>query len=345
VACSRPWAPPPGAQMPAGPQKPRSREHALPRGALALALRRALRHVVYLADRSVDLGVSCFHVGMKILGPLLICLALSLLSFVTYTFFTYALPLMEAEGISTAERSGLTCLGLFLLGNTLYNYGRSVLTDPGLPPEFESARAELELQAQELGTPKPRQCGRCSRLKPPRCHHCSVCGRCVLKMDHHCPWINNCVGFRNYRYFCLFLLFLSASCCFILLVFARSFTEIVYFQLMRRRGDRSARQCIMTSFMVCCSILLALCILGGFHVYLVLSNQTTIEFQTNMLRRREARKNGEYFRNPYDLGRTRNFQQVFGPSRACRFKWLLSWLAPPPLGDGLQFPSLRRLGV
>jgi len=317
VACSRPWAPPPGAQMPAGPQKPRSREHALPRGALALALRRALRHVVYLADRSVDLGVSCFHVGMKILGPLLICLALSLLSFVTYTFFTYALPLMEAEGISTAERSGLTCLGLFLLGNTLYNYGRSVLTDPGLPPEFESARAELELQAQELGTPKPRQCGRCSRLKPPRCHHCSVCGRCVLKMDHHCPFVNTCIGLHNYRYFLMFVLEEALGCLFPLV----ALTPQLRVLLVRREMEvcRGVHVIVawLGSLVVCCSLLQ----LFLFHMHILLRNETTLE---NM--KRCSANSDAHLEDVLE-----NYALVCGeppPRHRARVERVLRWVAP-----------------
>mmetsp|Transcript_94023 Transcript_94023/g.244890 ORF Transcript_94023/g.244890 Transcript_94023/m.244890 type:complete len:279 (-) Transcript_94023:46-882(-) len=278
---------------------------------------------------------------MKVLGPIFGCVALSLMGFATYTFFVHALPLMEA---GLAEKVGLSVVGVFLLGNTLYNYGNSICRDAGCPPEFERVRDEMQLEAEELGSAPPRKCNQCQRLKPARAHHCSICRRCVLKMDHHCPWINNCVGHGNYRYFCLFMLFLWLSCLFVISTFLYAFSPLI-FHLGRRIGTREARQCITTTFMLCCSILVALLILGGFHMFLVLSNQSTIEFQTNVMHRKEARKNGEFFRNPYDLGRSRNFQQVFGPNAFWRFLWLFPYLNEPPTGHGLQFPSLSRLRV
>lgn len=315
------------------------REHAAPKsGVLAVAFRRALRDLIRMVDHGIDASARIFHVAMKILGPVLICVAHGLIGFVVYTYFVHALPFIDGGGL--VGQCSLTALGLFLVSNTLYNYWHAICLDAGLPPEYK----EVAHLADESDLPKPRQCLRCSRVKPARAHHCSVCGRCILKMDHHCPWINNCVGFGNYRYFCLFMLFLVLSCCFIVVVFLSNFQDII-FPYRRRRGMREFRQSIMTSFMICCSILIALCILGGFHIWLVLTNQTTIEFQTNILRRKEARKNGEYFRNPYDLGRTRNFQQVFGPNPFCRLRWLMPYVAQRPSGDGIDFPSLRPRGL
>mmetsp|Transcript_35691 Transcript_35691/g.78166 ORF Transcript_35691/g.78166 Transcript_35691/m.78166 type:complete len:381 (+) Transcript_35691:343-1485(+) len=310
--------------------------------------RRVFRDVSRMADKGIDVALVGFSVVMKILGPCLICTALGLICFVTYTYFVYALPeLGNTAGF--AGQTVVTAVGLFLVSNTLYNYGKSIFTDPGLPPEYEKAMEmhslEVEERAERADKKKPRQCNTCKRAKPPRCHHCSVCRRCVLKMDHHCPWINNCVGHHNYRYFCLFMLFLAMSCAFAAAVFFEPFRDNFFHVRGRKRMSRNARQCIMTSFMICVSILISLSCLGGFHVYLVLTNQTTIEFQTNLHRRRQARKNGEYYRNPYDLGRTRNFLQVFGPNPFCRWRWLLSWLSMPPSGDGLTYPSLTRIDV
>lgn len=330
-----------------------------PRGKKGGALRcracgcggRAARETLRMMDRYFDLAVRIFQGIMKVLGICLMCVALGLVSFVTYTFFTYVLPMMsEYSGPEpmvplSVSKPSITVTGLFLLFNMLYNYLKAYLTDAGTPPDWDAAIHVRSPEAEELGSPPPRQCSKCSRLKPMRTHHCSVCNKCVKKMDHHCPWVNNCVGFGNYRYFCLFLLYLAMSCIFAIVVFFKPFSDNMFYR--RRPGgvrpSRDSRQAIMTSFMISCSVLVALCILGGFHVYLVLTNQTTIEFQTNLMRRRESRKNGEYFRNPYDLGRNRNFQSVFGANPFWKFRWMLSWLATGPAGEGLEFPSLSRL--
>ncbi|CAE8597950.1 unnamed protein product, partial [Polarella glacialis] len=141
-----------------------------------------------------------------------------------------------------------------------------------------------------------------------------VCKRCVLKMDHHCPWINNCVGWNNYRYFCLFMLFLAMSCLYVVIISYPIFMQAMFPNGRRRQGSPRHlgfwdAQCVALSWLMSLCILLALCLLGGFHVYLVLTNQTTIEFHSNFGNKDLAKRRGEVYRNPYDLGRLRNFQQ------------------------------------
>jgi hypothetical protein len=68
------------------------------------------------------------------------------------------------------------------------------------------------------------------------------------------------------------------------------------------------RMLLTLSFMMCVALGCAVLILGGFHVYLICTGQTTIEFHANWsLRRRDPKH-----KNPYSLGSwRRNFEQVF----------------------------------
>ena len=48
-------------------------------------------------------------------------------------------------------------------------------------------------------------CFYCKVIKSTRTFHCMICSKCVEKFDHHCIYINNCLGYRNHKYFILFL--------------------------------------------------------------------------------------------------------------------------------------------
>ena len=54
----------------------------------------------------------------------------------------------------------------------------------------------------------------------------SVTGRCILNMDHYCPWMNTCVGYGNYRYFVLFLLYLQIGCWYVVGFILGDFVDI-----------------------------------------------------------------------------------------------------------------------
>ena len=49
-------------------------------------------------------------------------------------------------------------------------------------------------------------CFDCRMTRPPRCHHCPICKKCVLKRDHHCWFAGACVGYRNMKFYLVFLI-------------------------------------------------------------------------------------------------------------------------------------------
>jgi hypothetical protein len=98
---------------------------------------------------------------------------------------------------------------------------------------------------------------------------------------------------------------------------------------------RNEKMLVTLSFMLCLALLLSILCLGGFHLYLTLTAQTTIEFHANWLNRRRAKsQGGKPWTNPYNQGWRKNWQLVFGPG-----PWWKSLLMPsrrPP--DFLPVP-------
>ncbi|TNY22036.1 DHHC palmitoyltransferase-domain-containing protein [Rhodotorula diobovata] len=205
------------------------------------------------------------------------------------------------------------------------------------------------LQVKSDGT--ARFCRKCNIHKPDRAHHCSSCRRCVLKMDHHCPWLGGgCVGWANYKFFLLALLYTGLLGAFLAVVL---FRELVNFVNDTENGFEMAPISWALAALLGAIFGFAVGAFGLYHLYLVSKNRTTIEAMeqptslallnpppssrlqphdlTSKQRRSLAAAARRY--SIYDLGAKENFKQVFGD------KWWL-WGVPVgwPSGDGQSFP-------
>lgn len=199
-------------------------------------------------------------------------------------------------------RAGLG-IALYTLANVSYTI--AVFTDPGSPvdPREDAASGrrkgggyqglptyEHDADMEEGGavptewqitsvtaksTGRPRYCKKCRTVKPDRTHHCSTCQKCVLKMDHHCPWLATCVGLRNYKPFLLFLIYTSLFCwlCFAVTAWW------VWAEIVDGTQMAQGMRVVNTILLSVLSGIIGLVLTGftGWHIYLAVTGQTTIE--------------------------------------------------------------------
>lgn len=150
-------------------------------------------------------------------------------------------------------------------------------------------------------------------------------------MDHHCPWISNCVGHRNHHYFILFLVYVFVgtlySSVLLILPFQLTLSDSLAWTLNR------SETFIIASFMLSISVCIAILLLMVWQLYLILTNQTSIEFQINQ----EMSKRLGMNYNPYNLGISKNFENAFGQTKS---DWWFKWIVPSmaaPVGNGLSY--------
>ena len=234
------------------------------------------------------------------------------------------------------------------------SFAKTIKTPPGrVPPSFRltddqvdslsAAKSEAEwkemLERMANDAPGPvrqrsvqgaaRFCEVCRVIKPDRAHHCSVCECCVLKMDHHCPWVNNCVGYANYKFFYLFLVY-AYTYCLILIGSMAKYVVALIIGLEDVTNSEIVSYHLLFIFVIAALFFLFLSSLFWYHTFLLLRNRTTLE----------------QFRAPvftygaddsaFDMGKAENFKQVFGDRP---LGWFVPW--DTTKGNGLTFPMRR----
>ncbi|KAF8413039.1 hypothetical protein HHK36_001013 [Tetracentron sinense] len=293
-----------------------------------------------------------FCTALRGLGSVMILLVLAVIGVTYYAVvITNYGPSLYDGGLDSLIALAVLILFHFLLVMLLWSYFSVVLTDPGgVPPDWRPVMDEergetdsmmgsdfsstgLGLQQSTTLTdpvnPRVRYCRKCNQPKPPRCHHCSVCGRCILKMDHHCVWVVNCVGALNYKYFLLFVFYTFLETTLATLSLLPRF--IAFFTDEEIPDTPGTLATTFLAFVL--NFAFALSVMGFLimHLSLVTANTTTIEAY--------EKKTTPKWR--YDLGRKKNFEQVFGTNK--RYWFIPGYVEEDirrlPALQGLEYPS------
>lgn len=178
-----------------------------------------------------------------------------------------------------------------------------------------------------------RVCLKCNKFKPDRSHHCKFCDQCILKIDHHCPWVNTCIGFNNYKFFVLMILYGYISS----LIFCFIYFDVIKLFLIEEKIISKSLIFFVLVYTVLAILSVCLTLFLIFHFWLALRNLTTYEFVTEILRHQKG-LNSE---NMFYLSKYENFKQVFGNN-------ILTWFLPfnticySNFNNGLNFQINRK---
>lgn len=143
-------------------------------------------------------------------------------------------------------------------------------------------------------------------------------------MDHHCPWLCSCVGFHNYKYFNLLILYAAILAWTFIFTYWRNIELGLY-------DDVTAFELYFMGVCYIASILIALAftLFFGFHQWLISRGYTTLEFC--------EKKNKKYDDSPYHRGILENFRDVYG-----RNIWtVLIPIKPKHIGAGFRFHTRK----
>lgn len=166
-----------------------------------------------------------------------------------------------------------------------------------------------------------RFCRKTNMYKPDRSHYCRATSRLIKRYDHHCIFVDASIGHGNHKFFMLFLLYTSLAALSIGL-------ELLFHGEVLKQARGGATLANIAIFVTCIAVSLAVFLFFIFHVFLITTGYTTVEYSE----KRGNLYNGIYYVTPYYVSLFTNYSQIFGPN-------MLTWLLPtiPDNGEGIYF--------
>lgn len=112
--------------------------------------------------------------------------------------------------------------------------------------------------------------------RPPRSHYCYELGSNVLRMDHFCVWFNNAVGFYNYKYFLLTIIYLLISC--LLSIYILIYRILIKYYIENFQFGILNTICLLLTLIICIFFTVFAAMHSFMHLWQLSKNLTSIEY-------------------------------------------------------------------
>ncbi|XP_076465580.1 palmitoyltransferase ZDHHC16-like isoform X2 [Babylonia areolata] len=256
----------------------------------------------------------------------------------------------------------------WLLINLVFNYFMAVFTNPGLPPESMPQVVSICKKCISPKPPRSHHCSVCKRCILKMDHHCPWLNNCVGHYNHRYFFL-----FCFYMWFgTVYVTFAGHD------VFKQHFfgkqeltvpafffpINMVYNKLfgitakslesgansengikpnsspenLNGYGDMLFHNAIIFQFILCAGVAVALGLLTLWHARLISCGETSIEAHINTKQRKQYKKKGLIYKNPYNFGIWGNWKRFLGLDHGRTFWWhIMLPSTHDPASDGLTW--------
>lgn len=177
-------------------------------------------------------------------------------------------------------------------------------------------------------------CPFCQHNSPPRSFHCHICDTCILKRDHHCIFGGTCIGYKNYRFYIMMVIYLWIGAVY---------ANVYHFEYVHSIAGGFKMATFFTMFMPFIMHIFGyasgyqfyVLFLAGVSVFSLLLFTGLLYLQVRLISKGQVTYEQKRGKQEYDLGLVENIKDVLGT------RWYIAWMSPfipsPLPGDGVIF--------